>query len=109
MTDSKVQAVRKLLASGTPPPEVAQSLGVFYRHAGGRSRLLESVKTMGADRSRLFGRCRELSWLAYSGGGSDGSYRSGVDAERKKSIRTLARIFHAPVKNATGGGSNDML
>jgi AraC-like DNA-binding protein len=30
MTDSKVQVVRKLLASGTPPPEVAQSLGVFY-------------------------------------------------------------------------------
>ena len=28
MTDSKVQAARKLLASGTPPQEVAHSLGV---------------------------------------------------------------------------------
>ena len=28
MTDSKVQAARKLLASGTPPLEVALSLGV---------------------------------------------------------------------------------
>jgi hypothetical protein len=28
MTDGKVQAARKLLASGTPPHEVAHSLGV---------------------------------------------------------------------------------
>jgi DNA invertase Pin-like site-specific DNA recombinase len=28
MTDSKIQAARKLLASGTPPYEVAHSLGV---------------------------------------------------------------------------------
>jgi DNA invertase Pin-like site-specific DNA recombinase len=28
MTDSKIQAARKLLASGTPPKEVAHSLGV---------------------------------------------------------------------------------
>ena len=28
MTDSKIQAARKLLASGTPPQEVARSLGV---------------------------------------------------------------------------------
>src|SRR5215471_16056316 len=28
MTDSKIQAARKLLASGTPPQEVAHSLGV---------------------------------------------------------------------------------
>ena len=28
MTDSKIQAARKLLESGTPPREVAESLGV---------------------------------------------------------------------------------
>ena len=28
MTDAKVQAARKLLASATPPPEVAHTLGV---------------------------------------------------------------------------------
>jgi len=28
MTDSKIQAAKKLLASGTPPHEVAHSLGV---------------------------------------------------------------------------------
>ena len=43
MTDSKVQAARKLLASGTPPHEVAQSLGVsvptLYRWVPASSRL----------------------------------------------------------------------
>lgn len=28
MTDSKIQSARKLLASGTPPKEVAKNLGV---------------------------------------------------------------------------------
>jgi DNA invertase Pin-like site-specific DNA recombinase len=32
MTDSKVQAARKLLASGTSPQEVAHSLGVVGPH-----------------------------------------------------------------------------
>ena len=42
MTDSKVQAARKLLASGTPPLEVAHSLGVsvptLYRWVPASSR-----------------------------------------------------------------------
>jgi DNA invertase Pin-like site-specific DNA recombinase len=42
MTDSKVQAARKLLASGTPPHEVAHSLGVsvptLYRWVPASSR-----------------------------------------------------------------------
>jgi DNA invertase Pin-like site-specific DNA recombinase len=42
MTDSKVQAARKLLASGTPPQEVAHSLGVsvppLYRWVPASSR-----------------------------------------------------------------------
>jgi DNA invertase Pin-like site-specific DNA recombinase len=42
MTDGKVQAARKLLASGTPPQEVAQSLGVsvptLYRWVPASSR-----------------------------------------------------------------------
>ncbi len=42
MTDCKVQAARKLLASGTPPQEVAQSLGVsvptLYRWVPAHSR-----------------------------------------------------------------------
>jgi DNA invertase Pin-like site-specific DNA recombinase len=42
MTDDKVQAARKLLASGTPPPEVAHSLGVsvptLYRWVPASSR-----------------------------------------------------------------------
>ena len=42
MTDSKIQAARKLLASGTPPCEVAQSLGVsvptLYRWVPASSR-----------------------------------------------------------------------
>jgi hypothetical protein len=32
MTDGKVQAARKLIASGTPPLEVAHSLGVSSTH-----------------------------------------------------------------------------
>src|SRR6202007_3443056 len=43
MTDSKVQAARKLLASGTPPNEVALSLGVsvptLYRWVPASSRM----------------------------------------------------------------------
>ena len=43
MTDSKVQAARKLLASGTPPQEVAHSLGVsvptLYRWVPASSRM----------------------------------------------------------------------
>ena len=43
MTESKVQAARKLLASGTPPHEVAHSLGVsvptFYRWLPASSRM----------------------------------------------------------------------
>jgi transposase len=42
MTDSKVQAARKLLASGTSPQEVAHSLGVsvptLYRWVPASSR-----------------------------------------------------------------------
>ena len=42
MTDSKVQAARKLLESGTPPLEVAHSLGVsiptLYRWVPASSR-----------------------------------------------------------------------
>jgi DNA invertase Pin-like site-specific DNA recombinase len=42
MTDGKVQAARKLLASGTPPHEVANSLGVsvptLYRWVPASSR-----------------------------------------------------------------------
>ena len=42
MTDSEVLAARKLLASGTPPQEVAQSLGVsiptLYRWVPASSR-----------------------------------------------------------------------
>ena len=43
MTDGKVQAARKLLASGTPPREVAHSLGVsvptLYRWVPATSRM----------------------------------------------------------------------
>ena len=43
MTESKVGAARKLLASGTPPHEVAHSLGVsvptFYRWLPASSRM----------------------------------------------------------------------
>ncbi|MBV8226258.1 MAG: transposase [Verrucomicrobia bacterium] len=42
MTDGKIQAARKLLASGTAPNEVAQSLGVsiptLYRWVPAASR-----------------------------------------------------------------------
>src|SRR4029077_14321363 len=47
MTDSKVQAARKLLASGTPPQEVAHSLGVsvptLYRWVPASLRLASKV------------------------------------------------------------------
>ena len=43
MTDSKVQAARRLFASGTPPYEVAHSLGVsiptLYRWVPASSRM----------------------------------------------------------------------
>src|SRR6516164_10679079 len=56
MTDRKVQAARKLLASGTPPREVAHSLGVsvptLYRWVPASSRKhLESFDER--DKSRL--------------------------------------------------------
>jgi DNA invertase Pin-like site-specific DNA recombinase len=58
MTDSKVQAARKLLASGTPPNEVAHSLGVsiptLYRWVPASSRThLESFDERNKARFRV--------------------------------------------------------